>query len=110
VTAKPPTTTATTPIAQEPRRAGSLVASGYVVARRKATVAADITGKIIETLVEEGMVVEAGQVIARLDNVLASKDLALAQSRAAAAEAAVGMIDADLKEAQRVFDRMTNLS
>ena len=102
-----PTTTAT----QEPRRPpGSLVASGYVVARRKATVAAEITGKIVETLVEEGMVVQAGQVIARLDNVLASKDLALAQSRANAAEAAVAMIEADLKEAQRVFDRVTNLS
>jgi HlyD family secretion protein len=105
---KPAPTTTATP---EPRRPpGSLVASGYVVARRKATVAAEITGKIVETLVEEGMVVQAGQVIARLDNVLASKDLALAQSRAKAAEAAVAMIEADLKEAQRVFDRVTNLS
>src|SRR5262245_49159965 len=49
------------PVVSEPRRAGSLIASGYVVARRKATVAAEITGKIVETLVEEGMVVEAGQ-------------------------------------------------
>jgi RND family efflux transporter MFP subunit len=105
---KPAPTTTATP---EPRRPpGSLVASGYVVARRKATVAAEITGKIVETLVEEGMVVQAGQIIARLDNVLASKDLALAQSRANAAEAAVAMIEADLKEAQHVFDRVTNLS
>src|SRR5215472_10681209 len=40
----------------EPGRSGSLAASGYVVARRKATVAAEITGKVIEVLVEEGMV------------------------------------------------------
>jgi HlyD family secretion protein len=94
----------------EPRRAGALVASGYVVARRKATVAAEITGKIVETHVEEGMVVEAGQIIARLDSVLAAKDLALARSRAESSEAAVAVIEADLAEAERVFDRVHNLS
>jgi HlyD family secretion protein len=96
--------------AAQPRRAGSLVASGYVVARRKATIAAEITGKVVETLVEEGMVVEAGQVIARLDNVLAEKDLALAQSRANAAEAAIAAMEADLREAERVFERVQSLS
>src|SRR5450631_2615433 len=35
------------PAGTEPRRAGTLAASGYVVARRKATVAAEITGKVI---------------------------------------------------------------
>jgi HlyD family secretion protein len=96
--------------AAQPRRAGSLVASGYVVARRKATIAAEITGKVVETLVEEGMVVQAGQVIARLDNVLAEKDLALAQSRANAADAAIAAMEADLHEAERVFERVKSLS
>jgi HlyD family secretion protein len=94
----------------EPRRAGSLVASGYVVARRKATVAAEITGKVVETMVEEGMVVQAGQVLARLDSVLAEKDFALAESRANAADAAMAMIEADLREAERVFNRVQSLS
>jgi HlyD family secretion protein len=102
--------TPTQPAVSEPRRAGSLVASGYVVARRKATVAAEIMGKIVETLVEEGMVIEAGQVIARLDSVLATKDLALARSRAESAEAAVAAIEADLAEAERVFKRAHELS
>jgi HlyD family secretion protein len=97
-------------VVSEPRRAGALVASGYVVARRKATVAAEITGKVVETRVEEGMVVEAGQIIARLDDVLAAKDLALARSRAESSEAAVAVIEADLAEAERVFDRVHNLS
>src|SRR5262245_14369287 len=96
--------------AAEPRRAGSLAASGYVVARRKATIAAEITGKVTEVLIEEGMVVEAGQVVARLDSVLAEKDLALAQSRAAAAEAAIAMITADHAEALRVLSRVKSLS
>src|SRR5260221_2249425 len=41
LSSQPPAVTA------EPRRAGSLTASGYVVARRKATVAAEITGKVV---------------------------------------------------------------
>jgi RND family efflux transporter MFP subunit len=94
----------------EPRRGASLAASGYVVARRKATVAAEITGKVVEVMIEEGMVVQAGQVVARLDSVLAEKDLALAQSRAAAAEAATAMIAADLEEATRILARVQSLS
>src|SRR5262245_58531041 len=96
--------------AAEPRRAGSLAASGYVVARRKATIAAEITGKVTEVLIEEGMVVQAGQVVARLDSVLAEKDLALAQSRAASAEAAIAMITADLDDAARILTRIRSLS
>ena len=55
--------------------AGNLAASGYVVARRKATVAAEITGKVVEVFIDEGMTVTEGQVVARLDSVLAEKDL-----------------------------------
>ena len=45
---------------------GDLVSSGYVVARRRATVAAEITGRVAEVLVEEGMIVKKGQLLARL--------------------------------------------
>jgi HlyD family secretion protein len=87
-----------------------LAASGYIVARRKATVAAEITGKVVEILIEEGMTVEAGQVLARLDSVLAEHDLALARSRVAAAEAASAAIAADLQDAERIVHRAQNLS
>ena len=90
--------------------AGSLIASGYVVARRKATIAAEVTGKVVELLVDEGMVVEAGQVLARLDDVLADKDYALAQARAEASEAAVAAIAADLADAERILNRTQTLS
>ncbi len=94
----------------EPRHADGLTASGYVVARRKATVAAEITGKVVELFVDEGMVVESGQVVARLDSVLAEADLTLAQSRVAAAEAAVAAIVADLEDAERILGRVQSLS
>jgi RND family efflux transporter MFP subunit len=93
----------------EPARTG-LSASGYIVARRKATVAAEITGKVAEVLIEEGMVVEAGQVLARLDSVLAEHDLALARSKVAAADAAAQAIAADLQDAERILRRSQTLS
>jgi RND family efflux transporter MFP subunit len=98
------------PVATDPRPAGGLAASGYIVARRKATVAAEITGKVVEVLVEEGMMVDRGQLVAHIDSVLAEKDLALAQSKATAAEAAVAAIAADLRDAERILTRVHNLS
>ena len=96
--------------AAEPRRTGGLAASGYVVARRKATVAAEITGKVVAVMVEEGMIVKEGQELARLDSVLAENDLALAKSRIESAEAAIGVISADLEDAMRIVARAKTLS
>jgi len=48
--------------------ASRLDATGYVVARRQATVGPKIAGKLRDVLVEEGMRVEAGQIIAHLDD------------------------------------------
>ena len=58
-----------------------LDASGYVVARRRATVSSKITGKVLEVLVEEGMYVEKGQLLAQLDDSTYKADLEYAQSQ-----------------------------
>jgi HlyD family secretion protein len=97
------------PAATQPQRSPGLVASGYVVARRKATVAAEVTAKVIEVMVHEGMVVKKGDVLARLDSVLPERDLALARSRADAAEAAIGATAADLQDAERIMNRNLRL-
>ena len=89
---------------------GSLIASGYVVARRRATVAAEITGRVAEVLVEEGMVVAPGQLLARLDDTLASTDYATAIARADAALAAVNSIKAQLADAERIQTRVQALA
>lgn len=91
-------------------RAGGLTASGYVVARRKATIAAEITGKVTEVLVEEGMTVQAGQVLARIKSRLTETDLALAESRAKAAEAAANATAAELRDAERIHERTLSLA
>ena len=58
-----------------------LNASGYVTARRQATVSAKVTARVVEVLIEEGMTVTQGQLMARLDdsNIRAAYDLALAK-------------------------------
>jgi multidrug efflux pump subunit AcrA (membrane-fusion protein) len=53
---------------REPVADSVLDASGYVTARRQATVSAKITGKVAEVLIEEGMRVSEGDVLARLDD------------------------------------------
>jgi RND family efflux transporter MFP subunit len=114
-TAQPPAAQPQT--AQQPQQAaannkatGNLAASGYVVARRKATVAAEITGKVVEVFIDEGMTVTEGQVVARLDSVLAEKDYELARSRAETADAAIAAISADLEDANRIMTRIHTLS
>jgi multidrug efflux pump subunit AcrA (membrane-fusion protein) len=61
--------------------ASVLDATGYVVARRMATVSAKITGKVREVLIEEGQRVEAGQVMATLDPIDADAQRDLRSSR-----------------------------
>src|SRR4051812_46304482 len=58
-----------------------LNASGYVTARRAATVSSKVTGKVIDVLVEEGMKVEAGKVLAHLDDSNVKESLHLAEAQ-----------------------------
>jgi multidrug efflux pump subunit AcrA (membrane-fusion protein) len=57
-----------------------LDASGYVTARREATVSAKITGKVVEVMIEEGMHVDEGALLARLDDTDARAQLGLRQA------------------------------
>ena len=77
-----------------------LNASGYVTARRAATVSSKVTGKVVEVLIEEGLKVKEGQVLARLDNtnVKASLRLAEAQLRLSSLASTIsGAAEADLE-------------
>ena len=100
------------PAATAPTSASVLDASGYVVARRQATVSAKVTGKVREVLIEEGMRVEDGQVLATLDSTQADAQLAMSQAQLDSArsqlleiEANLRQAQADLKRQQEIFDR-----
>ncbi|WP_417468802.1 efflux RND transporter periplasmic adaptor subunit [Maricaulis sp.] len=93
-----------------PARTSGLVASGYVVARRQATVSAEITGRIRDVLVEEGTRVEEGQVLALLDDTRARIQLDLLQSQLNAATARIRSLAAQLTEARLVASRASELA
>ncbi len=90
--------------------AGSVLdASGYVVARRMATVSAKITGRVREVRIEEGQHVEAGEIMATLDPIDADarRDLSVAQLEAARSQ--VGGVQAQLAEAEANASRLQTL-
>jgi RND family efflux transporter MFP subunit len=86
-----------------------LDASGYVTARRQATVSAKITGKVTEVRIEEGMRVEDGDVLARLDDTEARAQLALARAQLSVATSQEGEIRALLQQAERDHARAQEL-
>jgi RND family efflux transporter MFP subunit len=86
-----------------------LNASGYVTARRQATVSSKVTGKVVEVLVEEGMAVEEGQVLARLDDAQARLALSLAQAQLAAAGKSLAETEARRREAELRRDRVRRM-
>ncbi len=77
-----------------------LDASGYVIARRQATVSAKVTGKVIEVLIEEGLQVEEGQVLARLDDSIPRGEYELSEARLEAAQASLQELDTQLQQAR----------
>jgi RND family efflux transporter MFP subunit len=87
-----------------------LDASGYVTARRQATVSAKITGKVAEVRLEEGMQVKEGDVLARLDDTEARAQLALAKAQLAAARSQLAEIRAQLIQAERDYTRQRGLA
>ncbi len=106
--------TVETDIARRPPSAAAansvLDASGYVVARRQATVSSKITGKVEEVLVEEGMRVEEGQVVATLDDSTEQAQLDLALSRVEAARALLAESHAQIRNAKLERDRARDLA
>lgn len=87
-----------------------LDASGYVVARRQATVSSELTGKVREVLIEEGMRVEQGQVVAYLDDATQQAQVALAEAQAEASRAALAEIGAQLRAARLERDRLREMA
>ena len=93
-------------------RASALDASGYVIARRQATVSSKITGRVIEVLIEEGQEVAADEVVARLDDTNARARVAqnaalLAQQRASlnASQVALANAEPTFERSQRQFEQ-----
>ena len=86
-----------------------LNASGYVTPRLRSTVSSKVTGRIVDVLVEEGMAVTEGQVLARLDDTTERSYLALAEARLVAARGALAEVEVCHKKAHLDLDRQLQL-
>ena len=89
--------------------AAVLNASGYVVARRQATVSSKVTGKVAEVLIEEGMAVKEGQLLARLDDTTTKPIYDLAQRQLEAARRNLNEVEVRVAEAERNLRRTEQL-
>lgn len=87
-----------------------LQATGYVTARRMATVSAQMTGTLVEVLIDEGFKVKKGQVLARLDDTGLKASMAAAQAQVRTAEANLGQLQAQLEQAQANERRQVELA
>ena len=87
-----------------------LQATGYVTARRQATVSAQITGTLTAVLIEEGDHVKQGQVLARLDDSGYKAGLGAALAQADAARALVAQYQAQLTQNLHDAERLRGLA
>ena len=85
--------------------ASLLDASGYVVARRRATVSSKVTGKVAKVMLEEGQRVEAGEIIALLDDSNWRASLAQSRAQLEQAEANVSSAQTAFDDARPIFER-----
>jgi len=86
-----------------------LNASGYVTPRRRATVAAKITARVLDVLVDEGMEVAEGQVLARLDAADAERRLQAARTARDATAAVIANLEVNRTNAERELRRQQEL-
>ena len=86
-----------------------LQATGYVTARRQATVSTQITGTLTQVLIDEGDRVKEGQILARLDDTAQQASLAQAQAQLQAAQATQVQVEAQLDQARRDLVRNEDL-
>lgn len=86
-----------------------LQATGYVTARRRATVSTQITGTLTEVLIEEGDHVKQGQVLARLEDSTQRAQLNSAKANVDAAQAQVAQAQAQVAQARADAQRQQEL-
>jgi RND family efflux transporter MFP subunit len=93
----------------DPAMATLLNASGYITPRRRATIAAKITARVVDVYVDEGMVVAEGQLLARLDDSDAQRRLQAARAERSATVAQIASLRVNLVDAEREWRRQEEL-
>ncbi len=90
-------------------RQALLNASGYITPRRRATIAAKITGRVTGVFFDEGTRVAEGQLLATLDDADVKRALDSAKADRDASQAAIADYEVQLKNAQILLHRAEQL-
>jgi RND family efflux transporter MFP subunit len=90
-------------------RAALLNASGYVTPRRRATIAAKITGRVTSVHFDEGTHVQEGQLLATLDDSDVQRALESAKADRDTSQAAIADYQVQLKNAETELNRAQKL-
>ena len=96
--------------AGDPASVSLLNASGYITPRRRATVAAKITARVVDVYVDEGMAVTEGQLLARLDDSDAQRRRQAARTQRDATASLIASLKVNLANAERELDRNASLA
>jgi RND family efflux transporter MFP subunit len=99
--------TAAKPDAERPLTA--LNASGYVTPRRRATIAAKITGRVTSVFFDEGTPVKQGQLLATLDDSDYKRSLEAAKADRDSTHAAIADLEVQLRNAEIALRRAQQL-
>jgi RND family efflux transporter MFP subunit len=89
--------------------AGVLNASGYITPRRRATIAAKITGRVTSVMFDEGTRVTEGQLLATLDDSDARRALDSIKADRDSAQAAIADFEVQLRNAEIELRRTQQL-
>jgi RND family efflux transporter MFP subunit len=89
--------------------AGVLNASGYITPRRRATIAAKITGRVTSVMFDEGTRVSEGQLLATLDDSDARRALDSARADRDSSQAAIADFEVQLRNAEVELRRTQQL-
>jgi RND family efflux transporter MFP subunit len=89
--------------------AGVLNASGYITPRRRATIAAKITGRVTSVMFDEGTRVTEGQLLATLDDSDTRRALDSAKADRDSAQAAIADFEVQLRNAEIELRRTQQL-
>jgi RND family efflux transporter MFP subunit len=108
-TAPPLVAVAEARLGGDPAMATLLNASGYITPRRRATIAAKITARVVDVYVDEGMVVKEGQLLASLDDSDAQRRLQAARAERSATAAQIASLRVNLVDAEREWRRQEEL-
>src|SRR6267143_1299657 len=87
----------------------ALNASGYITPRRRATIAAKITGRVTGVFFDEGTRVKEGQLLATLDDADVKRSLDSAKADRDASQAAIADYEVQLRNAQILLRRAEQL-